>query len=298
MLVMNPEINYYNQKLKSESPKRIKNKYCGNCGRKGHLYRECTDDITSFGVIAIRRKKSDKLPDSKKIELNIKENDEENPLRILLIQRKDTMAYVDLIRGRYPDVENLKDKYLTILFEEMIPEERHRIIKMSFDELWDDLWVNHNSKCYKNEKETAKLKYNKLDKNVYLNKTSPVWNFTEFGIPKGRRNMKETNRQCAEREFCEETGYTPKDYRMLTIEPHLYESFVGTNGKRYKHVYYIAEILPQASDPVLDVENKNQMGEVKDILWMSKRESLSVIREYDTAKKEVIEKVFNSFAKF
>jgi len=305
MLVMNPDtttttttITHYNSNFKSESPKRIKNKYCGNCGRKGHLYRECTDDITSFGVIAIRRKESDKIPESKRKEFQIKEIKEENPLRILLIQRKDTMAYVDIIRGRYPDVENLRDKYLKILFEEMIPEERKRISKMSFDELWDKLWVNHNSKCYKNEKEFAKLKYNQLEKDHYLTITKPEWNFTEFGIPKGRRNMKETNRQCAEREFCEETGYSPEDYRMLTIEPHIYESFVGTNGKRYKHVYYIAEILPQANEPVLDTENKNQIGEVKDILWMSKHESLSVIRNYDTAKKEVIEKVFNSFAKF
>lgn len=300
--------------------KRKYDRYCGNCGRKGHLYRECTDDITSFGVIAIRRKENDSISESKKKELNLKESNlkelnkkesnlkelnqkesnlkETIPLRMLLVQRKDTMAYVDLIRGRYPDIESLKEKHLMILFEELIPEEREKLKKYCFDDLWDKLWINHNSKCYKNEKDSAKAKFSLLDIDYYLSKTHPKWSFTEFGIPKGRRNMKETNRQCAEREFREETGYKTSDYRMITMEPHIYETFVGTNGKRYKHVYYVAEVLPQAKDPVLDPHNKNQIGEVKDILWMTELEAQSVIREYDTAKKEVITKVFNNFAKF
>lgn len=285
--------------------KRRYDRYCGNCGRKGHLYRECTDDITSFGVIAIRRKMEDKISDTKKKKLKLDKEIEETeefkeiaPLRMLLVQRKDTMAYVDIIRGRYPEIIGLKEKHLMILFEELIPEEREKLKKMNFDELWDKLWINHNSKCYKNEKESAKAKFSFLDVDYFLSKTHSKWNFTEFGIPKGRRNMKETNRQCAEREFREETGYTSSDYRMITVEPHIYETFVGTNGKRYKHVYYVAEVLPQAKDPILDPNNKNQVGEVKDIIWMTQSEALSVIRDYDVAKKEVINKVFANFSKF
>ena len=31
-----------------------KNVYCGNCGEFGHLYRRCTQPITSLGLISYR----------------------------------------------------------------------------------------------------------------------------------------------------------------------------------------------------------------------------------------------------
>ena len=34
----------------------------------------------------------------------------------------------------------------------------------------------------------------------------------EWGFPKGRRNLKERDRECAVREFSEETGLTAEDY--------------------------------------------------------------------------------------
>lgn len=274
-------------------------RYCGNCGRKGHLYRECSDDITSFGVIAIRRKTEDRLSKETCEKFELEHTNPDKPeLRILLVQRKDTMGFVDFIRGRYPEHEPDKSTHIKILMEEMIPEERERIMNLTFDQLWDKLWINHNSRCYKNEKEEAKKKFEKLNVQEILDNTSTVWKYTEFGIPKGRRNKNETNLECAEREFREETGYKNEHYRMLTSEPYIQESFTGTNKKRYKHIYYVAEVFDTVGPPSVSADNKNQIGEIKDIYWFTEKECLQVIRSYDKAKKNVIISTFQDFGKF
>lgn len=284
----------YGQIQSPDKKQTFGNVFCGNCGRRGHLYRECTDYITSFGVIAIRKQDNCKNKDA---------------LVILLVQRKDTMGYVDFIRGRYSmrnsggsDVfrTDRPSKQLLTLFEEMIPSEREKIQSTRFDKLWDDLWINHNCKCYKNEREYAKQKFESVDimKLLSLTADKTKWTTTEYGIPKGRRNMKETNFECAQREFREETGYTCADYMMISHRPYLEEIFIGTNGKRYKHIYYLAHVYDTAREPCIDRENKNQIGEIKSVDWLTQEEALPLIREYDIEKKRIIKRVFSDFGSF
>ena len=63
--------------------------YCNNCGKKGHLYKECKLPVTSCGNIVFRL-------------------DKDEP-EILMIQRKDSLCYIDFIRGKY-DIK--KDRVL------------------------------------------------------------------------------------------------------------------------------------------------------------------------------------------
>ena len=65
-----------------------KENYCNNCGNYGHIFNQCKKPITSIGIICIRK--------------NIKTLKYE----FLCVQRKDSMGYVDLLRGKY----NLTDK--------------------------------------------------------------------------------------------------------------------------------------------------------------------------------------------
>ena len=55
--------------------------YCNNCGKNGHVYHQCKLPITSIGIVAFRIK--DKIPE------------------YLMIRRKDTLGYVDFMRGKY-----------------------------------------------------------------------------------------------------------------------------------------------------------------------------------------------------
>lgn len=280
--------------------------YCGNCGEKGHVYKRCHKPITSFGIIAFRRQISDHL-NKEKLSKEIREDlegtfegqeecDEGVPLRILFVQRKDTMGYVDFLRGRYPLYsEEEKEKKIKTYISEMIESEREKIRTLNFNELWDDLWINHGSKCYKNEFESAKDKFIKLDIKKLMEGVENKWKYTEFGLPKGRKNMREKNLDCAIREFCEETGYRKDNFVLLPEEP-IEEVFVGTNGVKYKHVYYFAEVLAGSGTPEIDYSNKNQAGEIKRVIWLTKNQSMRLIRPYDEEKKKIVNDVFERFS--
>ena len=247
---------------------------CGNCREYGHVYRKCKKPITSFGVIAFKYDR------------------EKRKYQILLVQRKDTMGFVELIRGKYSSLESeLKHKQLMTLFGEITFEERESLSKYSFDELWDRLWLNHNSNCYKNEYLNAKTKFEMLDLGWYLENTQSKYKETEWGIPKGRLNLDETPKHCAIREFSEETGYAPDTIAPIDY-PWLEEEFTGTNYKRYKHVYFIAFMDETIHNPRIDETNISQIGEIKSVRWFTEEEALDKIREYDCEKKKIICKAF------
>ena len=102
-----------------------KNTFCNNCGKLGHLFHQCKIPITSIGVIAIRKNY--------------------NNTEILLIRRKDSLAFVDFMRGKY----NLEDKqYLINLFDKMTIGERDFILNNDFELLWNYLWGTNITNQY------------------------------------------------------------------------------------------------------------------------------------------------------
>ena len=303
----NDILAYYNLK---KNGTKYRNVYCVNCGEKGHIIRDCNGPITSFGIIAF------KVVDSKSAEAFDKNEALENILttlqaknqyyvppcrdinypkvKFLMIQRKDTMGYTDFVRGKYTDKysENLSDEIINVCLNEMTQQEKHNLLNKSFDQIWSELWINHDSKCFKNEYENAKRKYLQLDIPTLVKNSVTTFDFSEFGYPKGRRNMKETNISCAEREFFEETGYDNTCYDFIKNYPTIHEEFVGTNGVHYRHVYYLVKMKPDAPPPRIDKSNKIQTGEVKNIGWFTLDECMMLIRPYDTAKKAVIRTVY------
>ena len=56
--------------------------FCNNCGKTGHAFHHCKHPITSIGIIAYRSI--------------------EDEYQFLMIRRKDTLGYVDFMRGKYP----------------------------------------------------------------------------------------------------------------------------------------------------------------------------------------------------
>ena len=58
---------------------------------------------------------------------------------------------------------------------------------------------------------------------------------------KERRNLRETDYDCAIREFEEESSLNKEEYEILRNIRPVEEIFYGSNNIRYKHIYYIAE---------------------------------------------------------
>ena len=61
------------------------------------------------------------------------------------------------------------------------------------------------------------------------------WDEPEWGFPKGRRNYKEKDLECALREFEEETGIQKSSLTIIKNLNPFEEIFTGSNLKSYKH---------------------------------------------------------------
>jgi 8-oxo-dGTP pyrophosphatase MutT (NUDIX family) len=185
--------------------------------------------ITSYGVILFT------LKDGK--------------IQYLICQRRDSIEYTDFIRGRYSRA-NLTT-YITL----MTPEERERILTHDFDELWYDLWVNHESRLFKEIYPKAKQKYaQNYNKAIELIKeTNSLTKCPLWGFPKGKKNTREKEINCAIREFGEETKMSIDYKSILNMSPST-ELFKGSNGKMYSTSYYIAYIEHDKKKPFNKIE--------------------------------------------
>jgi len=260
------------------------NKHCINCGKNGHNYHNCNKPIISIGIIAV-----------KKMENKI------NSFKYLLICRKHSLGYVDFLRGKYPLYNT---KYILNLINEMTIMEKNELLTNSFDTLWRNLWGGFpGSPQYKNEERNSRDKFSQIIEGIYINskivnleklieKSTTNWLCPEWGFPKGRRHLKETDLECAEREFQEETRFTNDDYEILYNVAPLEEYFIGSNNVRYKHTYFFAKIIGD-KDPKIDPENLQQICEVGNVGWFSYNESLMKIRPYHKEKLTVLKKAFS-----
>ena len=105
----------------------------------------------------------------------------------LLIRRKDTLGYVEFLRGKY---EEKNEDYLVKIFQTMTKGEIERIKTLEFSKLWNELWSHRNYKQYQTEFENSKIKFLNLKNNVYLKlddvirRANTQFEEKEWGFPK------------------------------------------------------------------------------------------------------------------
>ena len=258
--------------------------YCNNCGKKGHQYNQCKLPITSVGVISFRI-------------FN-------NEIQYLLIRRKDTLGFIDFMRGKYSAYN--KD-YIKNMVYQMTDEEKLLLKTKSFDELWVKIWGNNGiSTQYKNEENNSKDKFETIKRGIHtqyeeynlqsiIDETQDVsWKEQEWGFPKGRRNYQEKDFDCATREFCEETGFNKKTlHNIKNIYPYE-EIFTGSNYKSYKHKYYVAYIQSNDSHNL----NQFQRSEVGKLEWKTYDNCIKSIREYNLEKKRILTNIDKTLKQF
>ena len=269
-----------------------KNKiYCGNCGEAGHIYRNCRQPITSFGIILLKYKNADLFFDIF------------NDMEFLMIQRKDSISYVEFIRGKY-SID--KANYILRMFSDMTPEERNNLQNFQFKELWNKLWMNHDSNIFKSEYESSIEKFNLLKNGVvnkenkfisinkFIESTKSYYDTPEWEFPKGRRNIREDDVTCACREFEEETAIDKDSYYLLNCIPPFQELFTGTNSIKYRIIYYIG-IYNSDKDISVNPNNITQASEIGNIGWYNFEKTLNSIKPHFLEKKKVVSSIFNLF---
>ena len=253
---------------------QIKNVFCTNCGKMGHHFRSCKKPITSSGIICFRKR-------------NYK-------IEYLLICRKDTLGYIEFMRGKYPMYFK---SYIINLINEMTIQEKNNLLSKPFDDLWYELWGDFVNSKYSTEGKISKSKFNHImdgvnnyDSEYYklrqlIEKSTTTRTEPEWGFPKGRREYHETDVDCSKREFQEETGIPhSKIDIILNVIPYE-ETFMGSNYKSYKHKYYLAYMKE------IDDSYNFQKTEISNMKWMTYETALKHIRPYNSELINIFKKV-------
>ena len=252
--------------------------YCNNCGNYGHLYRQCKLPVLSYGILVF--------------------NVNSGTNQLLMIQRKDSISYIEFIRGKY---ELTNPEYIIQLFTNCSIKEKEFLKNHTFNEIWDNLWikVTNQSERIKNEyKKSSHLFSRLLDGITYNDKKYTLqeliecsmnnYDTPEWEFPKGRRSNRESNIQCAIREFEEESGLSSNDYTLLENVSPTSETYKGSNGVNYKHVYYLAFYKGIDFKPLINSEKYEQYSEISDIQWLTIDECRAKIRPYNISKHGII----------
>ena len=100
--------------------------------------------------------------------------------------------------------DNNNNELKKAAMNEMTDDEIIMLQSTSFKDIWDYLWINNN-KDYKSDYIMALKKYQTLDIGEFVKNKNLFYDSPEWGFPKGRRNFKEKDIECAIRECCEET---------------------------------------------------------------------------------------------
>ena len=254
--------------------------FCNNCGRSGHSFGQCKSPITSYGLIVYRRRSPEDEPE------------------LLMIRRKDSLGFVEFVRGKYPLTNR---EYILNIINEMTLREREWLKTRTFDAIWTELWGGSATFQYRGEEKTSREKYETLKNGVVtggctfslddlLAEASTSWSETEWGFPKGRRNYQEKDMACGLREFEEETGYPKAQVSVVQNILPYDEVFAGSNYKCYKHRYYVGYM--RYEDTV--VSHDFQTHEVSKCEWKKISECLACVRPYNCERIAIV----NSVARF
>jgi hypothetical protein len=160
--------------------------FCNNCGDRGHAFRECKKPVLSCGIILLRNREAPSQAAHLPLDVN--------NVELLMIRRKDSMSYTEFMRGKYDPSD---PAYVMRLLQNMTASELAALRSQPFEVLWSRMW-NHADK-HEHEMPFAKEKF--ISVSHLLNSVHSDYPEPEWGFPKGRRHLKESDYDCACREF-------------------------------------------------------------------------------------------------
>ena len=268
---------------------------CCNCGKPGHIFRYCSEPVSSYGALIFRRVNNDDLLP---ILPNISNTDENGILQLLMIQRKNTLGFMDIMRGKY----KLKEpEYIRKQIRNMTEAERAILATEDFEKIWHDLWGAdaESAQRYAHDRIISRDKLAELRAGIELPggekislddilRQEPImYKSPEWGFPKGRRDPNESDMACAFRELQEETGIIENDILKLGNIAPLIEQFYGSNNIHYRHTYYLGQYVGK-QDILFDETNLQMTREISSLAWKTIDEAIMLIRPENIEKRNMV----------
>jgi 8-oxo-dGTP pyrophosphatase MutT (NUDIX family) len=247
--------------------------YCNNCGRIGHVYNKCKIPIASHGIIALQKRPGD------------------GEWTCLMVRRKNSLGFMDFMSGTYP----LHDtQYVRNMVFQFTSNEQALLLQGDIDALRSRMWrpldvVETVKDVEVREKYLALWSSGELAKIVTDCAQEHQWHEPEWGFPKGRRNVREKDLDCAWREFEEESGWSRDAFEWVKNVVPFEEVFIGSNVKSYKHKYYLALLKQDYIQESRTTPIHNH--EISEVQWFTLRECAEKIRYYNTSKKMIIQRL-------
>lgn len=269
---------------------------CKNCGKRNHSKKNCKDPITSCGIICIKFKDDtlkklfmDNLEKMTDKTINIfsynssfiqKNPGWKNMIELLIVQRKHSYSFIELLLGDF----DFNDIYISKLLKELTENEKNILMNKSYNNiLQNNLKINE-----KTVNINKKKRFQSIRELIFKKEQSAEYKELEWGFPKGRRSMNETNTMCSIREFCEETSYSHEKIRLLNNVLPVKEIFKGNNNVFYKYIYYFAVLEDTLFSPFVEKYN----NEINQIKWVSFKNIDSFLRDSHIEKKKIINQLY------
>lgn len=252
--------------------------YCNNCGERGHIFKSCNDPIISCGLILIDKPN---LPV------------DHTTIKLLMVRRKDSMAYTEFLRGKYNPEDT---EYIKKLISNMTIGEQTVLCSTSFEDLWTSHWGEERGH-HSQEFDVSSARFNALQITELVQSVNSGYSESEWGFPKGRRLHRESDMDCAIREFSEETNIQRNAY-VVCKNLVLTESFNGTNGVKYKHVYFVCVLRNRAMIDLEQSMTKTQKCEVSAIEWKTIKQCRLLTRPHYIQRPEMLDslgRILNTF---
>jgi 8-oxo-dGTP pyrophosphatase MutT (NUDIX family) len=228
--------------------------------------------IISCGVICLRRYNDD--------------------IQVLLIRRKDSLSYVEFVRGKYKPSD---PHYVRQLVDGMTKLERERIVNKEFSDLWKNMWISKSYRRHRPEYDKSFSRFEAVKVNIrkyIVDNPMLGWDEPEWGFPKGRPNKNETTHECAMREFREETGIS--NTKLTIIEsPEYEEDYTGTNGILYQNKYIMGSC--SENNVGVDPKNRHQAKEISGVQWVSCKNASQYIRKTYPSRLVILENAVKWF---
>ena len=228
--------------------------------------------------------------------------------QILMIQRKDSLGFMDIMRGKYKVTE---PDYIRKQIRGMTHIERHKLLTMEFEDIWHQLWGSdtESSQRYAHDRIVSRQKLAELRAGIegsngvvytladLLRQEPQMYETPEWGFPKGRRDPYETDIQCAFRELEEETSISEEElWKATNVKPFI-EQFYGSNNIHYRHSYYLAQYIGDR-DITFNALNQDMAREIGDLSWKSLDEALVLLRPENVEKRGILIQVANLLRNF